>query len=56
MTKTTKKTQTRRAKSRSDAGQSPGSPRMVPSRFLLELTGASSGDVRLSDHAARSMI
>ena len=28
----------------------------VPSRFLLELTGASSGDMRLSDHAARSMI
>ena len=27
-----------------------------PSRFLLELTGASSGDMRLSDHAARSMI
>jgi hypothetical protein len=29
---------------------------MVPSRFMLELTGASSGDMRLSDHAARSMI
>ena len=28
----------------------------VPSRFMLELTGASSGDMRLSDHAARSMI
>jgi hypothetical protein len=28
----------------------------VPSRFLLELTGASSGEMRLSDHAARSMI
>jgi transposase len=27
----------------------------VPSRFILELTGASSGDMRLSDHAARSM-
>src|ERR1700722_4774806 len=27
----------------------------VPSRFMLELTGASSGDMRLSDHAARSM-
>ena len=30
--------------------------REAPSRFLLELTGASSGDMRLSDHAARSMI
>ncbi len=30
--------------------------RQAPSRFLLELTGASSGDMRLSDHAARSMI
>ena len=29
---------------------------LVPSRFMLELTGASSGDMRLSDHAARSMI
>jgi hypothetical protein len=28
----------------------------VPSRLMLELTGASSGDMRLSDHAARSMI
>jgi hypothetical protein len=28
----------------------------APSRFMLELTGASSGDMRLSDHAARSMI
>ena len=28
----------------------------VPSRLVLELTGASSGDMRLSDHAARSMI
>ena len=28
----------------------------VPSRFMLELTGASSGDMRLSDHAARSMV
>ena len=31
-------------------------PGMVPSRLVLELTGASSGDMRLSDHAARSMI
>ena len=31
-------------------------PVPVPSRFMLELTGASSGDMRLSDHAARSMI
>jgi hypothetical protein len=30
--------------------------RLAPSRFMLELTGASSGDMRLSDHAARSMI
>ena len=30
--------------------------RRVPSRLVLELTGASSGDMRLSDHAARSMI
>ena len=30
--------------------------RRVPPRFMLELTGASSGDMRLSDHAARSMI
>ena len=29
---------------------------LVPSRLVLELTGASSGDMRLSDHAARSMI
>jgi hypothetical protein len=29
---------------------------LVPSRFMLELAGASSGDMRLSDHAARSMI
>jgi hypothetical protein len=29
---------------------------MVLSRFMLELSGASSGDMRLSDHAARSMI
>ena len=28
----------------------------VPSRLVLELVGASSGDMRLSDHAARSMI
>ena len=28
----------------------------IPSRLMLELTGASSGDMRLSDHAARSMI
>jgi uncharacterized protein (DUF2236 family) len=28
----------------------------VPSRLVLELGGASSGDMRLSDHAARSMI
>ena len=28
----------------------------VPSRLVLELAGASSGDMRLSDHAARSMI
>ena len=31
-------------------------PKEIPSRFMLELTGASSGDMRLSDHAARSMI
>ena len=31
-------------------------PSLVPSRLVLELTGASSGDMRLSDHAARSMI
>jgi hypothetical protein len=30
--------------------------RMVPSRHVLELADASSGDMRLSDHAARSMI
>src|SRR5271154_2356191 len=30
--------------------------RMVPSRVVLEFADASSGDVRLSDHAARSMI
>ena len=30
--------------------------RLVPSRLVLELGGASSGDMRLSDHAARSMI
>jgi hypothetical protein len=29
---------------------------VVPSRLVLELGGASSGDMRLSDHAARSMI
>ena len=29
---------------------------MVPSRHVLELADASSGDMRLSDHAARSMI
>jgi|HubBroStandDraft_5_1064220.scaffolds.fasta_scaffold715946_2 hypothetical protein len=34
--------------------KAPAAP--APSRFLLELTGASSGDMRLSDHAARSMI
>src|SRR5208282_4925702 len=28
----------------------------VPSRFVLEFADASSGDMRLSDHAARSMI
>jgi transposase len=28
----------------------------VPSRHVLELADASSGDMRLSDHAARSMI
>jgi hypothetical protein len=28
----------------------------VPSRLVLELADASSGDMRLSDHAARSMI
>jgi hypothetical protein len=28
----------------------------VPSRRVLELNGASSGDMRLTDHAARSMI
>jgi hypothetical protein len=28
----------------------------VPSRDVLELADASSGDMRLSDHAARSMI
>jgi transposase len=28
----------------------------VPSRLVLELGGASSGDMRLSDHAARSMM
>ena len=35
-----------------------GRPELVriPSRLVLELTGASSGDMRLSDHAARSMI
>ena len=36
--------------------RSPDFPRGVPSRLVLELTGASSGDMRLSDHAARSMI
>jgi hypothetical protein len=30
--------------------------KMVPSRDVLELADASSGDMRLSDHAARSMI
>ena len=29
---------------------------LVPSRLVLELTGASSGDMRLSDHAASSMV
>jgi hypothetical protein len=29
---------------------------MVPSRVVLELADASAGDIRLSDHAARSMI
>ena len=29
---------------------------VVPSRLVLELADASSGDMRLSDHAARSMI
>ena len=29
---------------------------MVPSRVVLEFADASSGDMRLSDHAARSMI
>ena len=38
------------------AGRPRASQEMVPSRFMLELTGASSGDMRLSDHAARSMI
>ena len=28
----------------------------VPSRLVLELGGASLGDMRLSDHAARSMM
>jgi hypothetical protein len=30
--------------------------RRVPSRHVLELADAPSGDMRLSDHAARSMI
>ena len=37
-------------------GVNPKTVAKVPSRFMLELTGASSGDMRLSDHAARSMI
>ncbi len=39
---------------RSATRSSPGSG--VPSRLVLELSGASSGEMRLSDHAARSMI